>query len=46
MTTDAGHRVGLILRRATARDSQRLMDWRNDPVAVSFSVTGQAVGHD
>jgi RimJ/RimL family protein N-acetyltransferase len=34
------------LRPATPRDAALLLVWRNDPVAVRFSVTGRAVDPD
>ena len=41
----AGRHRGLrvALRRATGRDADLLFEWRNDPDAVRFSVTGQTV---
>jgi UDP-2,4-diacetamido-2,4,6-trideoxy-beta-L-altropyranose hydrolase len=40
----AGHRrAEVTLRRATEDDSGLLLDWRNDPVAIRFSVSGRGV---
>jgi RimJ/RimL family protein N-acetyltransferase len=39
---NAAH-VNLTLRRASERDSESLLDWRNDPTTRAFSVTSDDV---
>jgi RimJ/RimL family protein N-acetyltransferase len=42
--TAGGHqRTEVTLRPATTDDAGRLLDWRNDPEAVRFSVSGRQV---
>jgi RimJ/RimL family protein N-acetyltransferase len=43
LTSQVGRPADLALRAATAGDSARLLEWRNDPAAVAFSVTGRRV---
>jgi RimJ/RimL family protein N-acetyltransferase len=43
LTSQVGRPADLTLRAATAGDSARLREWRNDPVAVAFSVTRRRV---
>lgn len=38
-----GERPPVTLRPARREDADRLREWRNDPVAVAYSVTGEAV---
>lgn len=40
MISGREHPAGVTLRRATVDDANRLMEWRNDPDAVRFSVSG------
>jgi UDP-2,4-diacetamido-2,4,6-trideoxy-beta-L-altropyranose hydrolase len=38
-----GSHARVTLRPATPQDAALLLEWRNDPVAVRFSVTGRSV---
>jgi len=44
LSTDGQARIGLILRAATESDSDRLLGWRNDPDAITFSISRRPVG--
>jgi UDP-2,4-diacetamido-2,4,6-trideoxy-beta-L-altropyranose hydrolase len=46
LTGGAGGQIHVILRDATIHDSGLLLEWRNDPLAVHFSVSQRTVGRD
>jgi UDP-2,4-diacetamido-2,4,6-trideoxy-beta-L-altropyranose hydrolase len=46
LTTGDNERAQVTLRPATDRDAGLLIEWRNDPDAIRFSVTGRGVTPD